>query len=318
MPKKPRKPRRKKVDRATRGLRPAEMKAEIPAELRALAAQVEGDGGAVLGAYRDPLAGRGLLLAALPIEHVKPTPYQRDLSAAHLRRLADVVEKVGMFLDPIIATREGEKDYWTPNGNHRRAAMEQLGAKSITALVVPDREVAFKILALNTEKSHNLREKALEVVRMARALAIDSDRKESELALEFEDPVLLTLGLCYEQNGRFSGGAYRPALRRVEEFQATALPKALAVREARAAALMELDARVSEIVAKLKERGMTSPYLRPFVTARINPIRFAKEVSLSPEELIAKMAAAAKKFDPNKVTQAQLASVAAFGAEPEE
>jgi ParB family chromosome partitioning protein len=318
MPAKTRKPRRKKAEPSSRGLAAAEMRGDAPAEIEALVKSVEGDGGAVLAKYRDPLAGKWLLLASLPIDQVEPTPYQRDLSDAHFKRLTDVLEKVGLYLDPIIATREGEKKYWTPNGNHRRAAMEKLGAKSIVALVVPDAEVAFKILALNTEKSHNLREKALEVMRMERALAIDSDRKESDFSLEFEEPVLLTLGLCYEKNGRFSGGAYRPALKRVEEFLEKPIAQALKTREARAAALMELDARVSEIIVKLKERGLTSPYLRPFVTARINPIRFAKEVTLSPEELIKKMKAAADKFDTGKVTESQLASAGAWGAEPED
>lgn len=318
MPSKPRKPRRKNVEPRSRGLATAESRGEAPAAIAELARGVEADGGAVLATYREPLAGQWLLLVSLPIDRVEPTPYQRDLSDAHFKRLTDVIEKVGVYLDPIIATREGDGKYWTPNGNHRRAAMVKLGAKSIVALLVPDREIAFKILALNTEKSHNLREKALEVMRMERALAKDGDRKESDLALEFEEPVLLTLGLCYEQNGRFSGGAYRPALKRVEEFLAVPLPRALAAREARAKALLELDERVSAIVEKLKERGFKSPYLRAFVAARINPVRFAKEVTLSPEELIAKMKAAAAKFDPAKVTEEQVASTASFGAAPEE
>jgi len=294
------------------------MRGEAPAEIGKLAASVEADGGAVLGTYRDPLAGKWLLLTALPLPLVAPTPYQRDLSETHAKRLTDVVDKVGLFLDPIIATREGEKRYWTPNGNHRRAALEKLGAKSVTALLVPDREIAFRILALNTEKSHNLKEKSLEVIRMERAMAEDSDRKESELTLEFEEPVLLTLGICYEQNGRFSGGAYRPALKRTEAFLDEKLPKALAMREKRGAALAALDAKVGEIVAALKARGLTSPYLRPFVVARINPIRFAKEVSMTPEELIAKMQQSAAKFDVAKVREDQIAAVGSFGGGEEE
>ena len=318
MPQKTRKPRRKKAAPGSRGLEATAMRGGEPAEIRRFAEEIESDGAVALAIYRDPLAGRWLVLAAIPIDLVEATPYQRNLSDAHLKRLTDVVEKVGIFLDPIIATREGPKKYWTPNGNHRRAALEKLGAKSITALVVPDREVAFKILALNTEKSHNLREKAMEVTRMERALAIDGDRKESELTLEFEEPVLLTLGICYEKNGRFSGGAYRPALKRVEEFIEKPLAKALEIREARAASLMELDEKVGEILTKLKARGLTSPYLRSFVTARINPIRFAKEISMSPEELIKKMKAAADKFDSGKVTEQQIATAAAWGAAPEE
>ena len=86
-----------------------------------------------------------------------------------------VIEKVGRFLDPLVLIRQDD-GYWTPNGNHRLQAMKKLGAKSIIGLLVPDPEVAFKILALNTEKAHNVKEKSLETIRMARALAA---RKEA-------------------------------------------------------------------------------------------------------------------------------------------
>ena len=46
-------------------------------------------------------------------------------------------------------------------------------SKSIVALVMPEPEIAYRILALNTEKAHNLKDKALEVIRMARAIAAD-------------------------------------------------------------------------------------------------------------------------------------------------
>lgn len=313
MPAKPRAPRRKKAVPASRGLSPADMQGDAPDEILQLSQQVKKDGGAVLGVYREPLAGKWILFISVPLDAVEPTPFQRDLSDAHMKKLTDVIDKVGIFLDPIIVTREGDRKYWTPNGNHRRAALDRLGAKSVVALLVPDREVAYKILALNTEKTHNLREKSLEVTRMERAMAVDSDRLEKDFALEFEEPVLLTIGFCYEKNGRFSGGAYRPALKRTEEFLDLSLQKALKVREARAEALMELDANVTEIITKLKEKGFQSPYLRPFVVARINPIRFAKEVTISPEELIKKMKDAARKFDTGKVNQEQIASAAGWG-----
>src|SRR5262245_50505384 len=150
--------RRKKVAPASVGLSTAEVGAPAPGALDALAAEVEADGGAVLGRYRDPFGGVPLLVAALPIDRVEPTPYQRDLSDAHVKRLMGVIEKLGQFLDPIIAVREDDQ-YFTPNGNHRLQALKKLGVKSIVALVVPDAQIAFKILALNTEKAHNLREK---------------------------------------------------------------------------------------------------------------------------------------------------------------
>jgi ParB family chromosome partitioning protein len=308
---------RKKVAASSRGLDAQELGVDPPAAITALAEQVRDDGGAVLGHYRDPLAGRWLVLAALPVDLVEPTPYQRDNSPAHLKRLTDVIDKVGLFLDPIVATREGDKRYWTPNGSHRLSAMKKLGAKAITALLVPEREIAFQILALNTEKSHNLKEKSLEVIRMARALAGDTDKNENGFALEFEDPVLLTLGTCYEQDGRFSGGAYRPALRAVESFLDEPLPKALQTRDRRGSKLREIDAQVTQVIAGLKARGIESPYLRAFVTARINPVRFAKEVTLSVEQLLDKMLAAAKRFDVGKVKADEVKATAGYGGDEE-
>ena len=93
-------------------LRPTELGASElvldvpPAELKPLAEPVAADGGAVLAAYREPLGGHALMLAALPLEKVAPTPFQRDISDAHVRRLTLAMDKTKRFLDPIIAVRE--------------------------------------------------------------------------------------------------------------------------------------------------------------------------------------------------------------------
>jgi ParB family chromosome partitioning protein len=66
--------------------------------------------------------------------------------------------------------------------------MRRLGAKSITALVVTDREVAWQILALNTEKAHNLKERSLEVIRIYRGLVEeDATRPESQFAFYLDE-----------------------------------------------------------------------------------------------------------------------------------
>src|SRR6266478_2275498 len=211
-----------------------------PEELQALARQVEEDGGAVLAAYREPLGGHALLFAALPVDKVEPTPFQRDVSDAHVLKLTRAMDKTRRYLDPIIAVREGGA-YRTPNGGHRLTALKELGAKAILALVVPEREVAYQILALKNEKAHNLREKSLEVVRMYRDLAqLDGGRKESEFALEFEDPSLVTLGFAYEKKGRLSGGAYAPALKKVDQYFEQPLSQTLAEREKRAQMVLDL------------------------------------------------------------------------------
>ena len=129
--------RRKKVAASSVGLTPGEAAAVSSAELDALAAQVEKDGGSVIGRYRDPFGGTPLLLAALPTDRVEPTPYQRDPSETHVKRLMGVIETIGRFLDPIVAVHEGGQ-YLTPNGNHRLQALKKLGIKTVTALLVPD------------------------------------------------------------------------------------------------------------------------------------------------------------------------------------
>src|SRR5258707_1771068 len=150
-------PRKRKPQ--TAGLAPAECASEITGDLTALADRVKKEGGLVVAAYRDPLGGHPLLVAVLPIDGIQPTPFQRDLSEAHHKKLAGVIEKTGRFLDPVITVPAPDKGFWTPNGRHRLAAMRRLGARAITALIAPDRQLAWQILALNTEKAHNLKER---------------------------------------------------------------------------------------------------------------------------------------------------------------
>ena len=213
----------------------------------------------------------------LPIDVVEPTPFQRDLSDAHHKRLADVINKTGRFLDPIIAVVAPKGGFWTPNGRHRLEAMRRLGAKSITALVVADREVAWQILALNTEKAHNLKERSLEVIRIYRGLVDeDATRFESQFAFYLDEPALVTLGICYERFPRFGGGAYHSILRRLEAFTDEPLRAAVKDHEKRATMVLDLEEKIAAAVKKLKERGLVSPYLRSFVVARINPLRWIK------------------------------------------
>jgi ParB family transcriptional regulator, chromosome partitioning protein len=291
------------------------------AALKTLAQEV---GGAPIGAYREPLSGRTLLLAALPLVAVQPTPFQRDLSPTHARRLADRIDETGVFLDPLIVVRGEDGLLWTPNGRHRLAAAKYLGLRQITALISPDEALAYRILALNTEKAHNLKDRSLEVVRMARSLAKrDGQVKESKFSAEFEAPELITLGLVYEKNLRFGGGAYSPLLKKVDRFSERPLAASLREREGYAARISEIDATVKRIVAELQKRGFKSPYLRSYVVARINPVRFhkVKKGDNKPVMPIAaaltRMAAAAKKFNFASVSMGELAFVAA-GAESQE
>jgi ParB family chromosome partitioning protein len=305
MPPKKKPVRRRKVSAASVGLAPDETR-QVDSATTALGTQIDEDGGRTIGSYREPFGGHGVVLAVLPLDRVQPTPYQRDRSDAHVKRLMTVIEKVGSFLDPIVTVRK-DGGYWTPNGNHRLQALKKLGVKSVTALVMPDPEIAFKILALNTEKAHNLREKSLEVIRMARALADERAGTEADHAFEFEQPAFLTLGICYEDRPRFSGGAYQSLLRRIDDFLDEPLREAVRERQRRGKALLRIDDAVSAIIEKLKARGFVSPYLRPFVVARVNPIRFSKATSFDFDDVIEKMRASAAKFNVEKVRQEDIA-----------
>jgi ParB family chromosome partitioning protein len=254
-----------------------------------------------------------VVLAALPIELVQPTPFQRNLSDTHVRKLELVIGKIGRFLDPIITVRAPKGDqvekYWTPNGNHRLSAMKTLGAKTIVAIVMPEAAAAYQILAMNTEKAHNLREKSLEVIRMYKELARLDDTTEEAYSLEFEEPAFITLGLCYETRPRFSGGAYHPLLKRVDDFLKKPMRTAIELRQERAKTVLALDDQIVQQVEALKAKGLTSPYLKSFVVARVNPIRFRpKDASpLSFDEALARMASATAKFNPGKIKMEDVA-----------
>lgn len=303
---------------SARGLEAADVAIPMDsAEIADVAALVRNAGGALIGAYRDPLGGRPLLLASLPLNAVQPTPFQRDLSPTHAKRLAAKIEETGAFLDPLIVVRGEDGRLWTPNGRHRLAAAKVLGLKQITVLISPNDALAYRILALNTEKAHNLRDRSLEVIRMARSLAkLQGTSKESQHAAEFESPELLTLGMVYEKSPRFAGGAYSSFLKKVDRFSDRTLAASLREREGSASRLLDIDAQTKRIIESLQKRGFKSPYLRNYVVARINPVRFHKvkkgdtKPAMPLAQALTRMAAAAKNFKVDSVSNADLAWVA--------
>jgi ParB family chromosome partitioning protein len=290
--------------------------ARPPAEVDRLAAQIDEDGGAALAVYREPVGGHWQIFALLPRARVQPTPYQRDLSKTHAERLLKVVRKLDRFVDPVVAVRSAD-GYWTPNGNHRRHVLEKLKAEFVPAIVVPEAEVAFQILALNTEKAHNLKEKSLEVIRMYRGLIEDGARRDEEgFAFQFEEPHFVTLGLLYEKNARFAGGAYAPFLRRVDRFLKEPLKAAYAVREKRAARVEEADGHLKKAVDALKRRGISHPFVKNFVLARCNPLTRARKTVPAFDQAIAKLIAGLEAFDAQKVRQEDIARSAVLAIPP--
>src|ERR1041384_4051259 len=271
-------------------------------EAQALAAQVEHDGGHVLALYQEPVGDHWQIFCLLPHDKVDSSPYQRDISPTHVKRLTEAVKKLDRFVDPIGSVSPEPGVYWTPNGNHRRTALQKLKAEVVPTILVVEREVAFNVLPLNTEKAHNLKEKALEVIRMYRALAESQPSStEEEWTFQFESPHFITLGLLYEQNKRFAGGAFAPILRRVDKFLKGSLRKGLPEREERAELVRAADEVLAPVVAKVKKRGINHPYVKNYLLARTTPLTKARKTLPSFEQTFKKLRENLDDFDVSKV-----------------
>jgi ParB family chromosome partitioning protein len=273
-----------------------------PREVQDIAADVEAQGGQALAAYREPVGGHWHIFALLPIDQVAPTPYQRDLSPTHAKRLQEVVRRIDRFVDPIVAVRPQSGTYWTPNGHHRLKALQKLKAEWVPAILIPETDVAFQILALNTEKAHNLKEKSLEVIRMYRSLVRDEPkRSEEDYSFQFEAAHLITLGILYESNKRFAGGAFAPILRRVDTFLPGGFVQALPKREERAESVRAADAALAGVVEQLKKRGIRHPFVKNYVLAHTTPLSRARKTMPSFDDTFAKLLANIESFDLSKV-----------------
>ena len=156
---------------------------------------------------------------------------------------------------------------------------------------------------------------------MARNIAKrESGARETRYQDQFESSELLTLGILYEKNPRFAGGAYSSFLRKIDRFSDRTLAASLREREGYAARLQAIDAEVKKIIAALSARGFKSPYLRNYVVARINPVRFIKQArglakpAMPIGPALTRMTAAAKGFKLESVSNADLAWVAVGAA----
>ncbi|HEY6103230.1 MAG TPA: ParB/RepB/Spo0J family partition protein [bacterium] len=290
---------------------------KAPPRAQALAEQVEADRGHVLSIFQDPIGDHWHLFCLLPIGKVEATPYQRDLSPSHVKRLRTVMRKIDRFVDPIVAVSPRPGLYWTPNGHHRLAALREIKGRFIPAIVIPEETVAYQILALNTEKAHNLKEKSLEVIRMYRALVEEAPRRrEDDYAFQFESAHFITLGLLYEENRRFAGGAFTPILRRVDRFLGSTLPKAFEERQQRAALVRGADEVLAEVVSELRKRGLRHPYVKNFVLTRTTPLTRARKTLPSFDVTFRRLTENLKAFDPAKIRYEDVARSALMGGSP--
>src|SRR5438309_8978119 len=285
---------------------------------RELASQIERDGGQVLALYQEPVGDHWQIFCLLPRARCEASPYQRDLSPTHVKRLSETVKRLDRFVDPIVAVSPRPGVYWTPNGNHRRAVLDKLKAELVPAILVVEKEMLFEVLPLNVEKAHNLKEKSFEVIRMYRALVRDEpETTEEAWAAQFESAHFITLGLLYEENKRFAGGAFAPILRRVDKFLKLTLSKGLEERRERAALVREADAALGEVVAKIKKRGINHPYVKNYVLARTTPLTRARKTLPSFEQTFKKLRESLEEFDVAKVRYDEIQRSSIMHGSPE-
>jgi ParB family chromosome partitioning protein len=284
------------------------MGSTIPEEIRDLMDTMRSDGGHPLSAYKEPLGDHWHVFGLLPIDRVQPTPYQRDRSPTHVKRLQHVMEQLNRFIDPVVAVRTKEGEYWVPNGSHRLTALKKLKAPMIPVILIPETDVAYRILALNTEKAHNLKEKSLEVIRMYRDLiSRGAKAPESAYSFEFEEAQLATLGLAYEERPRLSGSVYSPILKRTDSFLEEPLPRALEERQERAQMVLEADQLLTDLVTEVRERGVQHPFVKAYIMARCNPVMRARKNLPDVRTALEKLKASLEKFNPASVRLSDLA-----------
>ena len=114
-----------------------------------------------------------------------------------------------------------------------------------------------------------------------------------------------------------AAGPINPVLKRVDEFLKKPMRAAIELRRERARTVLALDDEIIKQVEALKARGLTSPYLKSFVVARVNPIRFRPKDAppLSFDDALDRMTKAAEKFSPEKI---KLDDLAKTGGAPDE
>ena len=144
---------------------------------------------------------------------------------------------------------------------------------------------------------------------MVRGLVGAKAGNESDFIIFLEEPHFITFGAAYEKRPRFSAGAYSSVVKRLEGFLEEPIDDALQTREARADLLLEWDDEVARVVEALKARGLQSPYLKNYVVARVNFLRFKKDGEFEFDDTIQKMIDATKKIDPARVNKDDLAKM---------
>jgi ParB family chromosome partitioning protein len=139
-------------------------------------------------------------------------------------------------------------------------------------------------------------------------------KAEEDFAFQFEEAHFITLGILYEKYPRFSGSVHAPILRRVDKFLKLTLPRAYEERGRRAGMVEAADKLLTDVVNRLKKRGIAHPYIKNFVMARCNPLTRARKTVPTFDQTWGRVQDALEKFDVDKIRTEDIARAAAFAA----
>lgn len=242
-----------------------------------------------IGVIKEPLLGYSQELTIVPLEKLKVIEVQRKPSSFHVRRLAESIKKVG-FITPLVAVKRND-ECLVIDGQQRLLAAKELGIKELPCVIIPEK-YALNLMELNIEKQMSLREKAYVALNVYRAyLEEDTLMNENDPRIldSIEFPHYVTLGIGYERNPKLFGSAYEPILKKLDEFFAMPIAEAVKKREERACLVLEADEIARMAVERVKEIGITHPFVYREVVDFCNPVRKKREIKESIEEVFGKL-----------------------------
>lgn len=245
----------------------------------------------VVGKITEPVFGYEQEVAVIPEEELEVIEIQRKPSSHHVRRLVESMRKIG-FVSPLVVVRRDER-LIVIDGQHRLLAARELGIKEIPCIIIPDR-YSFDLMELNVEKQMSLRERAYVALNVYR-MYLEKDgsvyEDDGKIIDSIEFAYYVTLGIGYERNDRLFGSAYETLLRRLDRFLPMPLSEAISVRERRASIVLEVDSIAREAVERVKEIGISHPFLHKEVISFSNPIGRRRKVEESFEEVFEELRA---------------------------
>jgi ParB family chromosome partitioning protein len=220
--------------------------------------------------YVEPVGKTELEFKLVPLSELKPAPFQREISEAHVKKLSEAMLKVGMFIDPLVVY-EKEGIYYVVNGQHRLEAYRNLFSEGeLPCIVIPEEKAKF-IITLNTEKSPSIKDKSTEALKIYREM-LSASLTEKDILDFIAEPCYVTFGILYERNEKFPASALHSLIKRIDKPIEKPLSEAFEERKRRADRIEELyENYYIPLRNKLLEEGVNQLYVGQIIASRINP-----------------------------------------------